>query len=43
MKGSLRKYAWYIIVPIVLLLIATVILIFLSTGPQRGPFIYQIY
>ena len=43
MKAFLRKYAWFIIVPLVLFVLATAILIVLSGGPQRGPFIYQIH
>jgi hypothetical protein len=43
MKRFLQTYKWYIIVSLILFVVATVVLIVLSTGPQRGPFIYQIH
>jgi hypothetical protein len=42
-KGFLWKYKWYIFGSVILFAVATVILIILSAGPQRGPFIYQIH
>jgi uncharacterized protein involved in exopolysaccharide biosynthesis len=42
MKEFLKEYRWWIIGPLILLVIATVVLAFLSAGPQSVPFIYQI-
>ena len=43
MKAFLQKYKWYIIGSLMLFALATAVLMFLSAGPQRGPFIYQIH
>jgi uncharacterized membrane protein len=42
-KALLTKYKWYIIGSLILFFAALAVLMFLSAGPQRGAFIYQIH
>lgn len=43
MKRFILKYKWYLLVPLILFALTTALLIMLSSGPQSGPFIYQIH
>jgi hypothetical protein len=38
----LSRYRLYFLAPLVLFLLVTLVLVLLSSGPQRGPFIYLI-
>jgi len=42
-KNFITRYKYYIIVALIILVVLTLFLIFISEGPQEGAFKYQIF
>ena len=42
-KEFIKKYKYFIFIPFVILVLATILLIVLSLGPQKGAFVYQVF
>jgi hypothetical protein len=42
-KSLLREYKYYILAPVILIVLATIVVVVLAKGPQMGAFVYQIF
>lgn len=43
MESIIRKYRWYILLPLLICAIVTGLVVLLGAGPQQGAFKYQIF
>ena len=43
MKEFLTRYKYFLLVPVVIFVVMTLALLFLSSGPQTGGFVYQLH
>lgn len=42
-KKFLKTYMWYVIAPIFLFILLTIVLLFFAPRFSQGPFVYQIH